>query len=63
MWVLADARPFEWLCCVVVLCLLATYVAAVTVLLLTSDRNKREAAKAVLDRHPLIHFRDRRNAR
>jgi hypothetical protein len=63
MWVLAAARPFGWLCCVVVICLLATYIAAVTVMLLTKDSDRRKAAKSVLDRHPLTHFRYRKKTR
>jgi hypothetical protein len=63
MWILADARPFGWLCCVAVCCLLATFVAPVAVLLLSKDKDRRDAAIAVLDRHPLARVRFRRKAR
>ena len=57
MWILAYIRPLGWLCCVVVCCLLATFVAPVVVLLLSTDDGRRDAAKAVLDRHPLARIR------
>lgn len=60
MWLLAEARPFGWLCCVVICGLLATFIAPVVVLLCSNDSNRREAAKEVLDRHPLARVRSHR---
>jgi hypothetical protein len=60
MWLLTEARPFDWLCCVVVCGLLATFIAPVAVLLFSNDKDQREAAKEVLDRHPLARIRYQR---
>jgi hypothetical protein len=53
MWLLAELRPFGWLCCVAACCLLATFVVPIAVLLLSADKDRKEAAKEILDRHPL----------
>ena len=56
MWILAEAWPVDWLFCAVVCCLIATFVAPVIVLLLTTDKDRRKAAIAILNRHPLARF-------
>lgn len=57
MWILTEARPFNWFVCAAGCCLIVTYVVPVAVLLLSKDADRKEAAKYILDRHPLARTR------
>lgn len=60
MWILAGARPVDWFVCAVGCCLIVTFTVTVAVLLVSGNADRKEAAKYILDRHPLARARHNR---
>lgn len=58
MWILSETRPFGWFVCAVGCCLIVTFTVTVAVLLISGNADRKEAAKYILDRHPLARTRD-----